>query len=1283
MANKNKTRAQTHQPAPKMGEKRLVVVLGMHRSGTSAVARALSALGICLGHNLMPGVEGNNDKGFFEDIDIAAFNTSLLSKLDSSWDDLRLLDARQLLDEKFTAEKIQAINLITAKVSNNSVFAFKDPRTSLLLPFWKKVFSELGYDVHYIFVLRNPISVAKSLTRRDGIVEIKGFLLWAKYVLSAIPECESTKTQIIDYDQLFFDTRAKLLHIAECLSLVPNSQMHKELDIYTSEFLTTELRHNVATLDELNSSTSAPNIVKSIYKHLAIASAQQEFISKEQLQKFTEELTYIEPLLSAYQNIDGEKNKLFWHSRELEQRLIARDSEIYKLQQNIKLSEENISNFKQAQTALETTLKNKSTEMAILQDNIRLSEECIAQFKKSQQILEKTVNDKSIEIATQQEKINLSEAHVAQFRQTQAELEKILNDKNSEAATLLEKINLAETHITQLRQTQTNLEKSLSDKSAHIEKLLDALKKEIETRVDYEIIKAAAPSASNLQNELHLLKETQTAITHELHLAWHEIERFKSELHSADDSRTAVTHELHLAWHEIERLKYIYAQQEFFVNGILKSTSWVLTKPFRFLRRNLLSKPAIFLRKVFVRVTLKIWRNLPVANTLRLSFKNFLFTRTPIFFKRSETYAQWQFSKSHREFTQEQEQNLAESTQHCVATEIPRISFDSTEEIFVEYKENDNINSLVKVIAFYLPQFHPFPENDQWWGKGFTEWSNVGKARPNYEGHHQPHQPIHLGYYDLRIPEVMEEQARLAKQYGIYGFNFYFYWFAGKILMDTPLEAMLLNKNVDIPFCLTWANENWTRRWDGQENDVLIAQDHSDDDSLSFIRHLIKYFKDDRYIRIDGKPVVMIYRASIIPNMATTAKLWRKEVQKHGIPDLYLVCAQTFGIRSPNEFGFDAAAEFPPHTVQSTDIREELNLINSNFKGYVFSYDQVVENVVRQEEPDYKLFRTAMLSWDNTARKQDHSHIFHGFSLLRYKQWMDSLCNRVYNNPKYSLDEKIVFVNAWNEWAEGTHLEPDRKYGYGYLQTTYDVLANYDTKHKAIQNVRRLARRNDYAVIVHAHYPEVIPSLVKYLRNIEETGFDLYVTATSASILDELSRYCPEAHLRLVENRGRDVLPFINIYQDIVDFGYKAICKIHTKRSLYRGDGDAIRDEQIYALLGSEKIVRHNLEILSKEPNIGILAPQKYLISHTDHNMTYDHVVVADICSTLGIEFKYSVFPAGSMFWFKPDALSLLLNLKKTEFPIESGLADGTPAHAVERIFSLAAEANGFFTAGC
>ncbi|GGX72706.1 hypothetical protein GCM10007385_46860 [Tateyamaria omphalii] len=342
----------------------------------------------------------------------------------------------------------------------------------------------------------------------------------------------------------------------------------------------------------------------------------------------------------------------------------------------------------------------------------------------------------------------------------------------------------------------------------------------------------------------------------------------------------------------------------------------------------------------------------------------------------------------------------------------------------------------VKLIAYYLPQFHPFPENDAWWGKGFTEWSNVGKAIPNYPGHYQPHCPIHLGYYDLRLPEIMEEQTRMAKAYGVGGFSYYFYWFDGKTLMEGPLQQMLHRPEIDMPFCLTWANENWTRRWDGREHDVLIGQNHSIADSKALLSHIRPYLEDPRYITIDDKPAFIVYRANIIPDIRAITDAWRAAAQSWGFPDLYLIAAQTFDVGDPSDLGFDAACEFPPHQTQRRDITDEVGVFNPNFTGSILDYGAIVAGSVAKPEPDHKCFKSVVLSWDNTARNQNAPRILERFSVPAYQSWLTTLCRQVLVQPKYSADEKIVFINAWNEWAEGTHLEPDRKYGFAYLHAT-------------------------------------------------------------------------------------------------------------------------------------------------------------------------------------------------------------------------------------------------------
>lgn len=607
--------------------------------------------------------------------------------------------------------------------------------------------------------------------------------------------------------------------------------------------------------------------------------------------------------------------------------------------------------------------------------------------------------------------------------------------------------------------------------------------------------------------------------------------------------------------------------------------------------------------------------------------------------------------------------------------EIPRITFSTAANGYIPYKDNPAVIPSVKILAFYLPQFHPFTENEGWWGKGFTEWTNVTKAVPLFQGHDQPRRPGHFGYYDLRVPSVMEEQAKLAAQYGIYGFSYYFYWFGGTRLMESPLEMMLANKDVSLPFCLTWANENWTRRWDGLDSEVLIAQDHSDQDSLALIRYLVKYFQDQRYICVDGKPVFIVYRADIIPNIKRTVRLWREEMIRQGFPGLYLIAAQTFGIGDPSLYGFDAAIEFPPHSAISTDIRHQIRGLDRSFGGNIYSYEQVVKNAIHRKEPRYKLFRTAMLRWDNSARRGKMGNIFHGFTSLLYGQWLSALSSKIYLNRKYTNDEKLVFVNAWNEWAEGTYLEPDDRYGYAHLQMTYDVVAAYDK----LATPPPMVRSHDDVVILHVHYIEVWGEIKALLDDIlVECPMDIVVTTSSREIFDMAQNELPSAHLLLVDNRGRDILPLIFALREVSPLGYRSVLKLHTKRSLYRNDGDKIREDLLDALVTNAEAVRQSISRFEEDPRLGMLVPECYLIQHNDHNMTFDKEMVDLVCSMTGMRFYCDVFPAGSMFWFRPEALAPILKIDESDFPPEEGLADGTIAHAVERMFCLMVKQCGF-----
>jgi lipopolysaccharide biosynthesis protein len=348
----------------------------------------------------------------------------------------------------------------------------------------------------------------------------------------------------------------------------------------------------------------------------------------------------------------------------------------------------------------------------------------------------------------------------------------------------------------------------------------------------------------------------------------------------------------------------------------------------------------------------------------------------------------------------------------------------------------------VRAIAFYLPQYHPIPENDEWWGKGFTEWTKVVEGKPLYHGHYQPQLPGSLGFYDLRLPEVREAQARLARQYGLHGFCYYHYWFAGKRLLERPFNEVLLSGRPDFPFCLCWANENWTRRWDGQNQQVLIAQNYSADGDRAMIRELIPAFKDPRYIRVNGRPLLLVYRALDLPSARASAALWREEAAAAGLPGLYLCRVESFDeakvAADPAQIGFDAASEFPPHGIRPAEPAAPVAGLDPAFSGLIYDYAQTARDFAARPTPPYRRFHGVMPSWDNTARVGRRAGIAAHADPEAYRSWLETVVNRTRRDK--DGDERLVFINAWNEWGEGCHLEPDRRYGMAWLEATRAAL---------------------------------------------------------------------------------------------------------------------------------------------------------------------------------------------------------------------------------------------------
>ena len=362
----------------------------------------------------------------------------------------------------------------------------------------------------------------------------------------------------------------------------------------------------------------------------------------------------------------------------------------------------------------------------------------------------------------------------------------------------------------------------------------------------------------------------------------------------------------------------------------------------------------------------------------------------------------------------------------------------------------------LRTLAFYLPQYHPIAENDEWWGAGFTEWRNVVQAKPLFKGHYQPHLPADLGFYDLRVPETREAQADLARAYGITGFCYYHYWFNGRRLLSRPFEEVFHSGRPQFPFCLCWANESWTRKWDGLEHEVLLAQQYSLDDDRAHMEHLLPILADERYVKIHGRPLLLLYRTANLPDPARTADVWRKVCLKAGLPDPYLAEVESLGHEvDPRDIGFDAAVEFAPDwkslppairhreqwdlTARLSHQLQKARLMSRAYTQHrIYSYADLSRRMQAKPPVSYTRFRCVTPGWDNSARRQRGANIFHGSTPDLYEQWLEAMVADTLRNRQ--PEECILFLNAWNEWAEGNHLEPDRRWGRAYLEATSRVL---------------------------------------------------------------------------------------------------------------------------------------------------------------------------------------------------------------------------------------------------
>lgn len=348
-----------------------------------------------------------------------------------------------------------------------------------------------------------------------------------------------------------------------------------------------------------------------------------------------------------------------------------------------------------------------------------------------------------------------------------------------------------------------------------------------------------------------------------------------------------------------------------------------------------------------------------------------------------------------------------------------------------------------KLLAYYLPQYYPNEYNNKWWGKGATEWTNVSKAVPQYLGQYQPRLPGELGFYDLRIQDNIYRQIELAQIYGIYGFCFYYYWFDGVRLLDLPFENFVNDENINFPFCICWVNADWRKQWSSNSKAVLMKMNNSVESYKKFIETSCEIFDKENYMEIEGKPILVIYKPLDIPNRQEVISYWRDYVFKTLNKELYIIAVDNDGNvikNSRNIKEFDAFSEFAPgpQLKYMKEITDSKNFVCKTFYGNVYDYKDFVINKKYFRIKNDKLYRAITPMWDNTARKKNKGLILDGATPDLYKQWLKDIIIETKNNK--NLDDNIIFINAWNEWAEGTYLEPDLKWKYGYLEATRDAI---------------------------------------------------------------------------------------------------------------------------------------------------------------------------------------------------------------------------------------------------
>jgi len=1064
---------------------RLVIILGMHRSGTSAITRTLPVMGVELGDRLIPSIEGNNAKGFWEDIDLNDFDNEILEALGSQWSNLSVLTPFDLATLRSQGYFLRAVELLRKKVGASRHFGFKDPRMAKLLPFWREVFAHCQFDVSYILAVRHPLSVARSLNKRDSLEPEQSYLLWLGHVLPSLVNSAGNRRLVVDYDRLMQSPDQQLQRIANSLGLEIDGAA---LQTYKEDFLDEELRHTVYTQDDLLLDPACPPLAHEVYAGLLELAGDHGSLDEpawtERVGRWSAEYTRLAASLRLADKlikrnemvgkqlhergmlVDSLHEAAAAHAGQLSQVeaiVVERDSALVALHHKVGDRDRRVEE-------LQLMLSQRDMQVAALDQgtiarDAQITELHLKVGERDRRVeeLQSVLSQREIQVTGLNHQITQRDGELAELLQQQAEV----LDQIAQLQLKLEQQEEANAAMAQAiaecEEGSKALQRQIADADAEIARLSGRLA-ESDSRIDgmrgEQAIETAHASALHEHRTQDLLAK----------LGAYEAQIL--DLHRVVGARDG----------EIAGLKHDVRTQAEQLTNIEQSKSWRLTKPLRAARRNLSIASSPVLRGVLSDSARQAWRHLPMSVSNKQKLKSAIFRGLPFLFRHTLAYRSW---------ANGQRCDTRATSPALLAPQRPNVLEPVTYVPLLQAKPLPQRQA--KLICFYLPQFHTFPENDAWWGKGFTEWTNVVPAQPHFEGHYQPHVSGELGNYNLLDPAVQRRQVELAKLYGIEGFCFYFYWFAGHRLMEQPIRNFMEDSEIDLPFCLCWANENWSRRWDGLDSEILIAQEHSPEDDLAFIAHMADYLQSPRYIRVDGKPLLLVYRPSLLPSAAQTAQRWRDWCRENGIGEIYLAYTQSFEVEDPAKYGFDAAIEFPPNNSAPPNITDTVVPLREDFAATVYDWRVFVERSEQYKQPNYKLYRSVCPAWDNTARRKNRGTIFQNSSPKLYQRWLENAINYTAQQSP-DPDQRLIFVNAWNEWAEGAHLEPDQRYGYAYLQATRDALSATSNQ-----------QLGSLLLVTHDCHPHGAQFLIlETAKELRDCGFKVYILALGGGrLLDD------------------------------------------------------------------------------------------------------------------------------------------------------------------------------------